>query len=398
MKMRRMKPDSSLDDLIAGIVAGAGGEEEQLRAFLRVFQQEVVVPCKAHVVGTPVSVTGFAYDGNPRRGLTATCRRAVGGAHVVAVAEIVVPSTARHSRYFAAYRKWMGIEPALPQAPEAARPLDMEAALEVAVLSRSQTAARCRVIPGGPEITLRTTRLWDLFPGEIAVVRPNRQWTYARRQYLSGGIESTRLDVAALGLTPLRLEPQGQWDPAEHYWGEEGEPIDEWAKPIIARGPRPRFEMEQVLPGEDPDDPHSDPILESVDAKAAGDAQSAFEILMKLCQADLRCLDAHAHLGHLFFDGRHEDAVRHYEAGVRIGELSLGKGFAGVLPWGFIDNRPFLRCMHGFGLCLWRFGRFKEAGRIFDRMLWLNPSDNQGVRFLIGEVRDRLSWEDCQNR
>jgi hypothetical protein len=45
----------------------------------------------------------------------------------------------------------------------------------------------------------------------------------------------------------------GEWDPAREYWGEEDEPIDEWAKPIIARGPRPMFEMEQVLPGSDPE-------------------------------------------------------------------------------------------------------------------------------------------------
>jgi hypothetical protein len=31
---------------------------------------------------------------------------------------------------------------------------------------------------------------------------------------------------------------------------------------------------------------------------------------------------------------------------------------------------------------------------VFDRMLWLNPSDNQGVRGLIGPVRQRLNWED----
>jgi hypothetical protein len=27
-------------------------------------------------------------------------------------------------------------------------------------------------------------------------------------------------------------------------------------------------------------------------------------------------------------------------------------------------------------------------------MLWLNPSDNQGVRFLIDEVRAKRAWED----
>src|SRR5207248_2795540 len=153
-----------------------------------------------------------------------------------------------------------------------------------------------------------------------------------------------------------------------------------WAEPIIARGPRPAFEMEQVLPGADPDDPESDPVVESNELKYAGDREAAYRMLMELCQADLRCLDAHAHLGHLEFDRKPEKALRHYTVGVRIGELSLGTRFDGVLPWGLIDNRPFLRCLQGLGLSLWRLGRFEEAGKVLDRMLWLNPSDNQGVR------------------
>jgi tetratricopeptide (TPR) repeat protein len=60
--------------------------------------------------------------------------------------------------------------------------------------------------------------------------------------------------------------------------------------------------------------------------------------------------------------------------------------------WGHIDKRPFLRCAHGYGLCCWRLDRFEEAERIFERMLWLNPSDNQGARFLIGGVQARKAW------
>lgn len=186
------------------------------------------------------------------------------------------------------------------------------------------------------------------------MMRLDRRSALKYHPYLSGKIESTRLDVDALDLVPLKLEARGVWDPAREYWGDAGEPIDEWAKPIIARGRRPLFEMEQVLPGMDPDDPDpdADPIGQSVDRKEAGDTDGAHQILMDLCQADLRCLDAHAHLGNLTFDDRPEDAIRHYEVGFRIGELSLGRDFDGVLPWGWIDNRPFLRCMHGFGVCL----------------------------------------------
>ncbi len=229
----------------------------------------------------------------------------------------------------------------------------VEERIELAVLSLKKTTARCRVLGTGETVTFRAARLWDVVPGEIAVVRPAKRWIYAGNPYLSGKIESTRLDTKLLGLVPLRLEQRGVWEPAEQYWGEEGDPIEDWAKPIIARGPRPEFEMEQILPGEDPDDLDSDPIIEANDRKDSGDWEGAYRILMDLCRADLRCLDAHAHLGNLMFDSRPKDAIRHYEAGFRIGELSLKRGFDGVLPWGWIDNRHFLRCMHGFGLSLW---------------------------------------------
>lgn len=268
----------------------------------------------------------------------------------------------------------------------------LDGPIELVVLSVKDSAVRCRPLDSPQPVTLRASGLWEVVPGEVIVVAPRKQWRYARHPYLSGEILSTRLDVQALGLVPLRLEDHGLWHPDEEYWGEDGEPIEAWAQPIIARGPRRAFEMEQVLPGADVDDPDSDPIIEANDAKAAGDRTTARRILMQLCEADVRCLDAHAHLGNLAFDFP-DVAIRHYEVGVRIGEWSLGADFDGLLPWGCIDNRPFLRCLHGYGLCCWRLGRFEEAGRIFDRMLWLNPSDNQGARMLIGPLQRRAPWE-----
>jgi hypothetical protein len=274
-----------------------------------------------------------------------------------------------------------------------AEDLDLSGVVELIVLSVKDRVARCRPLGIDRVITYRPNRLWGMVPGEIIRVKPRKQWSYAGHPYLSGEIESTRIDAAALGLVPLRLEDMGIWEPKEHYWGEKNEPIEEWAKPIIAWGPRPEFEMEQVLPGADPEDPFSDPITDSTDLMDAGDGLGAKKILMGLCESDLRCLDAHAHLGNFLFDSMPEHAIRHYEVGLRIGELSPGDDFDGLLPWGHIDNRPFLRCLHGYGLCLWRLGRFEEAGRVFERMLWLNPSDNQGARFLVQPVKAGITWE-----
>ena len=128
-----------------------------------------------------------------------------------------------------------------PRSQAAAADLDLHGPVELAVLAVKRSAARCRLLASDRSVTLRATRLWDVVPGEIVVVKPRKQWVCSGHLYLSGVIESTRLEVAALGLAPLRLEDSGPWDPSEHYWGEEGEPIEEWAKPIIARGRSSRW-------------------------------------------------------------------------------------------------------------------------------------------------------------
>ena len=387
-----------LDRLIEEIITDAYGDDEQLWAFHSAFEDGIELPCDAFVIAE------FDYEANLRRGLVARCRREDGSEHRVSASEVVLADQSDGGHLIAAYRKWSGLDPWPEQAAPpprrkrqhkaAATDLNLSGPIELVVLSVKEKAARCRLVGSNLVITLRASRLWDILPGEIAVVNPPKQWTYAGYPYLSGEIESSRLNIDALGLIPLKLEDRGLWTPEEYYWGEDDEPIEEWAKPIIARGPRQSFEMEQVVPDRDPDDFDSDPIYESNDLKDAGDPVAARRILMELCQADLRCLDAHAHLGNFVFDTWAKVALRHYEVGVRIGELSLGKEFDGLLPWGHIDNRPFLRCMHGFGLCLWRLERFEEAEQVFERMLWLNPSDNQGMRFLIDDVHARIPWED----
>jgi hypothetical protein len=394
----RGKDSPELGGLIDEIIADAYGDDEQLWAFRQAFGDNVVLPAEAFVVGEPVTVMTIDYDGNKRRGLTARCRREEGAEQVIAACDLIFPEGSAVARYLAAYRTWLGIDP-YPQgslSPMHRRPqkateddIDMTQDIELIAVAVKGNAVSCRIPGKDRVITIRPAGLWDVAPGEIITVAPRKQWRYGGHPYLSGEIKAWRLDISALGLTPLKLEERGMWDPKDHYWGEPGEPIEEWAKPIISQGPRPEYEMEQVLPGENPDDADTDPILDAVELKEARDSLGAHRRLMSLLAADLRCLDAHAHLGNFIFDHSPEKSIRHYEVGVRIGALSLGESFNGVLHWGHINNRPFLRCMHGYGLSLSRLGRHKEAEEIFTRMLWLNPTDNQGARFLLGKVTER---------
>lgn len=368
---------------------------------------EIPLPADAHVIGEPVIVTQIHNTWLPRVGLLATCERG-GRAYEVSLADVVFPSGSGGRGFVERYRSWLGVDvvAALARPHEPARPhkiarddVTVGVPVELVVLAWKSNALRCRLLGTTREVTLRTARgpVRDEVPGSIITVTPTRHWTHARHPYVAGEVSAVRVDAAALGLVPLALRDEGEWNPEDEYWGEEGEPIDEWARPIIARGRRPRFEMEQVIPGADPDDFDSDPIVEASERRFVGDLAGAHEILMSLLAQDLRCLDAHAHLGNFAFDRWPRQALRHYEVGRAIGELSLGDGFEGVLPWGLVDNRPYLRCLHGAALCAWRLGDQRRAASIFEKMLWLNPGDNQGARFNLAALAAGKAWEEVSN-
>jgi tetratricopeptide (TPR) repeat protein len=157
--------------------------------------------------------------------------------------------------------------------------------------------------------------------------------------------------------------------------------------------------MDPIAWGQFPDaDLEDNPTCDAAELAEEGDIVGARELLMDALLKDLRCVDAHAHLGNHVFGLFPERAILHYEVGMRIAELSLPPGFDGFLVWGHINNRPYLRCLHGFGLCLWRLRRFAEAAKVFEGIVTLNPSDNQGVRFCLEDVQHGRSWAEMQER
>ena len=245
MSASRAWPEGT-DELLEEILTDAYGEDEQLWALRQAFEDDVSLPADAFVVGEPVSVVEIDYDGNTRRGLIARCRRGDGTEHEVSAAELAFPDGSPFRRHVAAYGMWVGAGPlpALSRATGRAHKatsedLDPAVPAELIVLAPKQQAARCRVLGSQREITLRSRDVWKLVPGEIVTIQINKQWNHRGHPYLSGEVAAQRLDVEALGLVPLRLRDEWPWDPAEHYWGEEGEPLEGWAKPIVAAGPRP---------------------------------------------------------------------------------------------------------------------------------------------------------------
>lgn len=405
-----MPGEKDLDALINEVTGDGASYGEQLQAFFYAFEREIGERIDAHVLGEPVQVDGYEYGGNEKRGIIALVEKD-GSIWEIALVDVAFAVGSREARLVDALRRLIGVPPvetaATIEASEkkhkaAIEEVELGVPIEAAVLAVKQNATRLRLLDSRREITLRGSLL--AVPGEIATVIPKKAWTFNKHPYMSvrelRGVD-VRLDVAELGLTPLEVSHLGTWDPAEHYWGEEGEPLEDWAKPIHAAGPRPSLVLEEVVPGyapmgiDDGEDAWDEgPIREAVCASEAGEIATAHRILEDLLARDLRCLDAHAHLGNLSFDHDPGWAIRHYQVGVEIARLSLVGDIEAVLPWGCLENRPFLRCLHGYGLCLWRLGQVAEAVAAFERLLWLNPTDNQGARFLLAEIDAGRPWEE----
>jgi tetratricopeptide (TPR) repeat protein len=114
------------------------------------------------------------------------------------------------------------------------------------------------------------------------------------------------------------------------------------------------------------------------------DRTEAARWFRKALKVDPMHADAHNHLGIIDLDARRlTRAEDHFRAAVAGGERHLERDGRRV-AWGFLENRPYLRGLGNLGLVLEAQRRWAEAVDVHQRLLRLNPDDNQGVRYLVG--------------
>ena len=117
-----MPSEPEFDKLLEDILVDAYGEDEQLWAFRQAFEDEVSLPAEGTVIGEAVSVTKIDYDGNPQRGLQATCEKADGKVYDVGLAEVEFPAESTAAPYLKADRQWLGVpQPAKSRRDEGRR-------------------------------------------------------------------------------------------------------------------------------------------------------------------------------------------------------------------------------------------------------------------------------------
>lgn len=173
-----------------------------------------------------------------------------------------------------------------------------------------------------------------------------------------------------------------------------GKPTWAWWRAVREAGPRPLHRMPDPYVGEG-----QPPVDRALDLRErTGNDEAYRAALLAAVREDPRQIDCWAHLGSEAFERADTDgcalseALGFYQTAVAVAELSLPPEFSAVLAWSELSNRPFHRALHGLGLAWWRLGETEKAAAVFDNSLWTNPYDNQGIRYLIGEVRAGVAW------
>ena len=124
----------------------------------------------------------------------------------------------------------------------------------------------------------------------------------------------------------------------------------------------------------------------AIELRRAGHIAEAEAEYRRLVAEFPEFIDAHHYLAMLLSEtGRDEEAYHTWQLIVALGLQALPETFEigrDRLPWFVLENRPFLRAYHGLGLAYYDRGEFEMALEIFENLLAMNPSDNQGARTL----------------
>jgi len=128
---------------------------------------------------------------------------------------------------------------------------------------------------------------------------------------------------------------------------------------------------------------------EGWEAREDGDNSAARKKALRALEVCPYCVDARNLLGNIYTD-RFEffKAEKVYRTAVddAVREQSDVVKMQDVPYWLDKDTRPYMRARYGLGLSLMQLHRYEEAVREFEILLDLNPNDNLGVRFLLGDV------------
>lgn len=107
----------------------------------------------------------------------------------------------------------------------------------------------------------------------------------------------------------------------------------------------------------------------------------AMNNITEALRLDRECIRAYEFLG----DIQPDDVLSmiYYEKGISIGWKLFDETYIEIHRagfWGMQETRPFMRCLFNYSECLYTLGEKNSCVAIQEKMLEINPTDNQGIR------------------
>ena len=101
-------------------------------------------------------------------------------------------------------------------------------------------------------------------------------------------------------------------------------------------------------------------------------------------QLDKNCILAYQYLGER--QNNLNNSRSFYEKGIEIGKRQFGGEYEEENKghfWMIFETRPYMTCIFNLSECEYISGNISEAIKLIEYLLELNPSDNQGVRYIL---------------
>ena len=259
---------------------------------------------------------------------------------------------------------------------------------ELLVLKILTNGFRTKNLTTKETLSLKTDIPYEVSELDTIIFQIDKEWTFKKQKYATGKVIENKFILENIEMPKIKYTSEGLWDPNKAY----GDKAEEYFPEYIKEGYREEIILKEYS-GYGFYKPYEDPISNVAETE---DWYEAYDILTRLWEDYPECIDALVHLGSLYFEKK--DSLNHcyncYKVAVEIVKKSLPKDFDGIILWGFIENRPYLRALNGYCFTLWRQQQFEEALAVAEKLYRICPSDNLGIRFIIDKIRNHEEWSE----
>ncbi len=229
------------------------------------------------------------------------------------------------------------------------------------VLKLNNMGYRTRDLETGKIVSVKSAIDFKTFELDTITLEIEKEWEFKKTSYVSGTVLKSELLLENINVPPLEYDKVGLHEYEFKDYTGYG-----FFRPDI------------------------DPITEATEMEP----QKRYDALARLWEKFPQCIDALVHMGTMSFESKRafKSMFNCLSGAIHIAEQRLPIDDEAQFPWILLNNRPYLRALHGLCLWYWKGGDFEKAEALAEKILRLNPMDNQGARFVLAAVKSREEY------